>query len=250
MNVTASAHRWWNQNVKPASDFGEEPTPPEPEDSTVLKSATIGGGVGALVGAGALYDNIRRDQPWYDSVTRSVPRAELGDTPELVFGGELGRFQQLVGQHSSNSGSAQSSLQYLAYLQEQAPKSNTVELSNVYQALENRFSDDTQVRTALNLITAHVTKHGSTPTQAYQHLSHQFELETDFERGTQTFLEAAKLSEDDLNETTFELVKRHTTTFGHLGMLKGVALGAGVGLVAGVAVGTLVGVVLKERGEG
>ena len=251
MNVMNAAQNFWNRNIRPANDFSsEEPPNPEPEPggnfAGMAKKAGIGGGIGAVAGGAFMYDNIRRDEPWFDYVTESIPRAEFGSAPQDVFGADLQRFADLARESSDSKASAQSSLQYLAYLQEQAPKTSAEELTNVYGALENQFADDEQVRRSLNLVSAHVTKHGSTPAQAYFELTRHFELEPDFERGAQTFQESAKLADWEINETSTQLVKRHTTRFGHLGMAKGVAIGVGAGLVAGVATGALLHLALSD----
>lgn len=250
MNALASAGNWLAKNVRPnINDFNSEepPPPPDQSDSVLLnREVAIGAGAGTLVGAGLAYADIANDKIRFDHESYQVPRAELAPGAAEVFGADLGRFTSLIRNHSDNRASAESSLQYLANLKHLAPKTSEAELSGVYRALENQFSDDGQVRKALNLIGAHMEKHETTPGQAYYEFSRHFQFETDFERGSQTFMEASKISDWEVNETVIQLVKRHSSFLGHLGMLKGVALGAGAGLVAGVAVGAVAHAVLKE----
>ncbi|MGE0490027.1 MAG: hypothetical protein AB7S38_12545 [Vulcanimicrobiota bacterium] len=235
MQVFGSAQQWWAQNVSGGrSDFA----------SQAGKGAAIGGGVGAAVGAAAAAHNVLADQPYFDSVTHLTPRAELGPAATQVFGADTARLLELVRSRSGDTTSADDSLKYLAYLQNQTPATSPNDLTGIYNALENQLSDDTQVRSALNLITAHVAKHGSSPVEAFRQFVHHTQWETDFERAADSFARASKLGQDDLNEVSVELVQRHTTALGHLGLARGVLLGAGAGALTGALVGGAAGILI------
>ena len=235
MQVFQNAQQWWTSNVSGArSDFA----------SQAGKGAAIGGGLGAAVGAAAAARNVLADQPYFDSVTHLTPRAELGPAATQVFGPDTARLLEMVRSHSAGSASADNSLKYLAYLQNQTPATSRDDLSGIYNALENQFADDTQVRSALNLITAHVAKHGSTPVEAFRQFEHHTQWEPDFQRAADSFTRASKLGPDDLNDVSVQLVERHTTSLGHLGLARGVLLGAGAGALTGALVGGAAGILI------
>lgn len=246
VNICRQAQKWWSTNVSSAApDYRASSL-----TGTLARGAGIGAAAGAAVGGGLAAHNVLSDEPYFDYVSTNIPKAEFGPSPSLVFGSELERLQALVRTNSAGAQSADKSLQYLAFLQSQDPKGSVHELTNVYQAVEDQFGNDDQVRGALNLIASHSAKYGSSPGEAYYEFSRHAQWETDFDRISQSFAQASKLQEWEINETTTEIVKRHTTTLGHLGLARGALLGMGAGAVVGagvgVAVGALVHLVTRE----
>lgn len=250
MNICRQAQKWWSTNVSSA----------EPDYRTsslsgkLAKGAGIGTAAGAAIGGGLAAHNVLSDEPYIDYVSTNLPKAEFGPSPSMVFGADTERLMALVRANSSGVESADKSLQYLAYLQSQDPKTGLGELTNVYQAVEDQFGNDEQVRGALNLIASHSAKYGSSPGEAYYEFSRHSQWETDYDRISQSFTQASKLQDWEINETKTELVTRHTTALGHLGLARAALLGMGAGAVVGagvgVAVGALVHLVTREETTG
>ena len=108
-------------------------------------------------------------------------------------------------------------------------------------ALEGQFGDDNEVRQALNMIAAHMNRHGTTPDEAVGAFKNYFGYTDDFDKAANLFLEDQGLSEDYLNETKIGFVQKHTSPIGHLGMTKAVTLGVVGGMAVGAASGLVVG---------
>lgn len=242
MQIFSQARSWVQQQTRvPGDDFRQAPEQPK-NSATVMKAAGVGAGVGAVVGGGAAYHSVANDAPYFDWVTDQKPLASTGPTPTDVFGGEFDRFESLVAGQSESTASGRETLQYLSYLKFQNPKVSDTELSDIYTSLEGQFGQDGQVRSALNMISAHVTKHGSTPSEAYREFRNYFGYETDFGKATDMFLQDQKITDLELNETTVQMVTRHTSPLAHLGMARAVALGVAGGVLVGAVTGAVVGV--------
>jgi hypothetical protein len=208
----------------------------------VLVSSAVGAGLGAVAGGGAAYNSVANDSVYFDWVTEHMPLAASGPEAGEVFGSGLGQLETLVSSQSNGSVSSGETLRYLSYLKFQTPGLSGDELQGIYTSLEGQFGRDSQVRDALNMISAHVEKHGTTPSQAHQEFTNYFGYESDFGKATQMFLEDQKLSDAELNATTVQMVQKHTSPLGHLGMARAVALGVAGGAAVGAATGLVVGV--------
>mgnify|MGYP007126012421 CR=1 FL=1 len=185
MQIFSQARSWVQSRIQaPCDDFKQAPEPPVSSAKTALVSAGIGAGVGGALGGGVAYHSVANDSPYFDWVTEQIPLAGTGPSPTDVFGAELDRFETLVFEQSENSVSGRDTLQYLSYLKYQNPKLPDTELSEIYASLEGQLGRDSQVRSALNMISAHVAKHGSTPSEAYRELRNYFGYETDFGKAT------------------------------------------------------------------
>lgn len=242
MQILSRTSNWLRSQVAaPADDFRQGSSEATPSKKLAVSTA-VGSGIGAVTGGGLAYHSVSKDFTYFDYVTNEIPLAASGPEALDVFGGDLGQFQNLVNTHTENAVSSKESLQYLSYLKFQDPKVPNQDLQGIYQSLETQLGEDTQVRQALNMISAHVQKHGSTPNEAYQEFSNYFGYEPDFGKASQTFLVDQKLSPDELNMTTLQMVKRHSSPLGHLGMGKAVALGIATGAAIGAATGLVVGV--------
>ena len=242
MQILSRTSNWIKSQVAaPADDFrqGSQGTTPAKK---LAVSTAVGAGLGAVTGGGLAYHSVSNDSQYFDYVSNEIPLAASGPEALDVFGGDLGQFQNLVNTHTESATSSKESLQYLSYLKFQDPKIPNPDLQGIYQSLELQFGEDAQVRQALNMISAHVQKHGSTPNEAYQEFSNYFGYEPDFGKASQTFLVDQKLSTEELNMSTIQMVKRHTSPLGHLGMGKAVALGIATGAAIGAATGLVVGV--------
>lgn len=243
MQIFSQTRNWvQRQMAVPADDFKQAPEPQASAGKTVAVAAGVGAGVGAVVGGGAAYHNVASDAPFFDWESSQKPLAASGPAPTDVFGGSLGQFQSLVQSQSESAASSKETLQYLSYLKFQNPKLSNTELSDIYRSLEGQLGHDNEVRSALNMISAHVGRYGSTPSQAYGEFKHYFGYESDFNKATQMFLQDQKLTDEELNSTTIQMVTRHTSTLAHLGMAKAVALGVAGGMVTGAVTGAIVGV--------
>lgn len=242
MQILSKATSWVQRQVAtPGDDFREAPREKTPTDRLKL-GAGIGAGVGAVVGGGAAYHEISNDSVYFDYETSYQPLASSGPSAAEMFGGELAEYQSLVSGQSESAASGEQSLQYLSYFKFQNPKISTEDVQGIYKTLEGQLGDDTKVRDALNMISAHVDRHGTTHNEAHQEFSNYFGYQSDFEKATQTFLADQKLTEQELNAASVQMVKKHTSPIGHLGMVKSVTLGIAAGAAVGAATGLAVGV--------
>ena len=244
MQIISKTTKWFQEQVVPKGDDftqkSEEPKQPSPY-KTVAISTGIGGSVGAAIGGGAAYRSLSNDSTFFSWESESVPLASSGPTPQEVFGAELGTFQSAVTAQSQGTSSSQETLQYLSYLKFNDPKLSAADLQGIYTSLEGRFGDDAQVRTALNMISAHMDKYQTTANEAHAEFSNYFGYEEDFDSATQMFLQDQKLTPEELEMTTVQMVEKHTSPIGHLGMAKGLALGVAAGLATGAVTGFAVG---------
>lgn len=245
MQIISNTTKWFKaQTATPGDDFKETP-PEEPKKPSPLKtlgiSAGVGAGVGATIGGGAAYQSLSNDSTYFSWETESVPLAASGPTPQEVFGTDVGAFQTLVGGESQNAASGDQTLQYLSYLKFNDPKMSASELQGLYKSLEGQFGDDAKVRDALNMISAHMSKHRTTANEAHSAFTNYFGYQEEFGVSSQMFMEDQKLTTEDLEMTTMQMVEKHTSPIGHLGMAKGLALGVAAGLATGAAAGIAVG---------
>lgn len=233
----SSVGAWWRDNVTASSaDFGTAVS------GRVWKSAGVGAGVGAVAGGTAAGINAAQDQPYVDYVSETVPKAELGPRPETLLGADHARLLEAVRARSSDTASAEKSLQYLAHLKAVSPGTSADVLSSLYQTVENHFPKDEQARVAMNMVAAAVEKKpGTSPYGAFASFLNQYHESGDFESASRGFTHQYGLTQDDLNDTTLKMELRHTTMMGRFGVAGAVALGAGVGAVAGAGVGAVVG---------
>ena len=245
MQILSRSSNWLKRQVSaPSDDFRQSSHQALPA-KTLAVSTTVGAGLGAVTGGGLAYHSVSNDSTYFDYLSNEIPLAASGPDALDVFGGDLGQFQHLVNTHTESAASSKESLQYLSYLKFQDPKVPSQDLQAIYQSLEMQLGEDAQVRQALNMISAHVQKHGSSPNEAYQEFSNYFGYEPDFGKASQTFLLDQNLSQEELNMTTIQMVKRHTSPLGHLGMGKALALGIATGAAIGAATGLAVGVGLN-----
>jgi hypothetical protein len=243
MQILTKTTQWFKSQVAtPGDDFKQTGDAQRSPKKTALVSTAVGAGVGAAVGGGVAYHSMANDSVYFDWVTETMPLAASGPTPEEVFGGDVNQFQSLVANQSQSGVSSKETLQYLSYLKYQSPKMSGDELMGIYQSLEGQLGEDNQVRDALNMISAHVDRHGTTPTEAHQEFTHYFGYQSDFGKASQLFLEDQKLTDQELNATSVQMVQKHTSPIGHLGMAKAVGLGVAAGIAAGAATGLVVGV--------
>ncbi|MFA5505838.1 MAG: hypothetical protein WC314_19320 [Vulcanimicrobiota bacterium] len=249
MQILTHSSNWIRRQTASPQDFRPQPSGPvEGLDSglTIGRATRIGTAVGAGVGAVAggtwAGQSVSNSFEYFDYVTSEIPLASSGPSASAVLGAHLDQFQSVVGQNSSDSASAEQTLQYLSYLKHQNPKVPSTDLEGIYRSLEGQFGDDSQVRQALNMIAAHSRKYGTTPNQAHAEFSNYFGYQNSFQEGTRTFAEDQKLAPGELNEVMLEYVKRHSSPIGHLGMTKGVVLGVASGLAVGAVVGAVAGV--------
>lgn len=243
MQIFTNTSRWLRSHTAtPTDDFRAASETSHSAARKVAVGAAVGAGIGAAAGGGYAYHSVSKDFEYFEYLTEQVPLAASGPEALDVFGQDLARYQGLVGNHSEGASSSQETLKYLAYLQHQNPQAPAAEIQGIYQALESQFGHDQQVRQALNMISAHVQKHGTSPNEAYREFTNHFGYETDFSRASSTFAQDQGLSSDDLNMTNISLVKRHSSPLGHLGMGRAVALGLVTGAAIGAATGVAVGV--------
>lgn len=241
MQILSKTSSWLRTHLStPGDDFKQGGDSGRDPKKTAAISAGVGAGVGAAVGGGVAYHSLSNDSVYFDYESDMMPLAASGPVPEEVFGDDISRFQSMVMAQTDSSQSSKETLQYLSYLKLQSPKVPEAELSGIYQSLESQLGNDNQVREAINMIAAHIDRHGTTPSEAYGEFSNYFGYEDDFTESTKMFLEDQKLTDQELNATTVQMVQKHTSPIGHLGMAKGVALG----LVGGAAVGAASGLVV------
>lgn len=244
MNIFSRTVNWAkHQTATNGDDFKERAPKTEPRmGKTVGVSAAVGAGVGALVGGGAAAHSVSNDTVFIDYVTEELPLAASGPEAWEVFGDGIGSLETLVRSHSEGSTSGGQTLQYLSYLKFQNPDLPAEQLQGLYNSLESQFGNDQQVREALNMISAHVDKYGTTAAEAHKEFTNYFGYEDDFGRATQMFLEDQKMSPEELKTISFQMVEKHTSPIGHLGMAKGVALGIATGAAIGAVTGVVTGV--------
>ena len=244
MQIVSKAKNWLTRQVASnKEDFSTSSNANKPQSNGMVKAGGIGAGVGAAAGGGLAYHSLSKDFTYFDYVTEEMPLGESGPTAASVFGADFEQLQKMVAENSNGAKSGEQSLQYLSYLKHQSPKASTADIQGIYNSLEGQLGNDTEVRESLNMISAHVAKHGTTPNEAHAELASHFHMESDFGKGTSTFLEGNKIEGTDLKETSIYMKQRHSSRIGHLGMTKGLALGAaagaGIGLFTGLAVNLL-----------
>ena len=243
MQILTRTSNWVrNQVATPGDDFkqAEDSQPPKHNATkTALVATGVGAGIGGAVGGGTAYHEMSQDEVYVDWETSLTPVGASGPDAAEVFGSDLAGFQSLVSGQSESAAAGKENLQYLSYLKFQNPKLSNAELTGIYNSLESQFGNDTQVRDSLNMVAAHMNRHGSTPNEAVGAFKNYFGYEEDFGKATQMFMEDQSLSEDYLNETRIQFVQKHTSPIGHLGMAKAV----GLGIAGGVAIGAVTGLV-------
>ncbi|MBI3924260.1 MAG: hypothetical protein HY319_01850 [Armatimonadetes bacterium] len=244
MSVLGGASSWWSRNVGGAADFASQ----RASRSGAVRAAGLGAGAGAVLGAGLAVYNVSQDRPYFEPVLQQVPRPELGPTPQEVFGPAAGALLDDIRARASDSGSAQSSLQYLAFVGHLSGDSSPQALSSLYNTLENHFSDDAQVRQALNLVAAYVDKFpGTRPARALALLLNEGE---DFGRASREFADKYGITDSDLTETRTRMELRHTALLGGFGLVGGVVIGAAAGAVVGAGIGVAVSALVRLATDG
>lgn len=219
---------WWSSNVNPqGNDFQSKAAP---------KAAVYGGAIGAALGAGYGAYNVSQDKPYWATVTDWVPKGELGPNPDQIFGPHTEALLREVKGRSSGAGSADSTMRYMAYVSSHSQISPE-SMASLYNTLENHFSDDAQVRSALNLVAAYVEKHpDQKPFQAAALLLNEANGRS-FASASQSFQQRYGLTQQDLEQATERQELRHTAMLGRFGYAGGIAIGAAGGAAIGIGVG-------------